>query len=142
MADKLGPGSYNSTQVAINAMIMQMNDLEFQRLQNSETEQYLHKQSSAETQGIQNKFDPEVKLIRNEMKASGDKTSNEYFELMSELQELEDERDAELKRVEDEVSDREKQFQIQDTNLETRYNAVKADKEGLEETQKQNIQRS
>ena len=142
MADKLGPGGYNGTQLAINTMILQMNDIEFQRLQNSETEQYLHKQSSIEIEELQQKYGQEIKLVRNEMRQSEDKTSNEYFDLMSELEELEEERDAEIKRVEDQNADREKLHQVQDANLETRYNAVKADMEGLKEAQKSNIQRS
>ena len=142
MADKLGPGGYNSTQLAINTMIMEMNDIEFQRLMNSESERYLSKQSLAEEDNIRSQYEPEIELVKNEMKNSNDKASNEYFELMSELKDLEEERDAEIKRIEDEISDREKQFEIQDTNLETRYNAVKADKEGIEEAQKQDIQRS
>jgi len=142
MADKLGPGGYNSTQSAINTMILQMNDLEFQRLQNSENEQYFGMQSSGEIETIQNNYDPEIKYVRNEMHEAGDKTSNEYYELMSELEELQEDRDSEIKRVENETTDREKQFEIQDTNLETRINAVKADKEALEDAQKSDIQRS
>ena len=142
MSDKLGPGSYNSTQLAINTMILEMNDIEFQRLMNSESEQYTHKQSSIELENVQDSYNTEIKLVRNEMRAVEDKTSNEYFDLMSELEELEDERDAEVKRLENEASDKEKKYQVQDTNLETRYNAVKADKEGIEEAQKSNIQRS
>ena len=141
MADKLGPGSYNGTQLAINTMIMEMNDVEFQRLLNSENEQYLSKHSSQDIEDIQNNYDPEIKLVRNEMREANDKTSGEYFELMAELEELEENRDAEIKRIENETSDREKQFEIEDTTLETRYNAIKADKEGLEDVQKSDIER-
>ena len=118
--DKLGPGSYNGTQLAINTMILQMNDIEFQRLLNSETEQYLHKQSSIEIQEIQERYGAEKKYIRNEMRDIEDKTSNEYFDLMAELEELEDQEEAEIKRKETEDEDREKKFAIRDTSLETR----------------------
>ncbi len=142
MSEKLGPGSYNSTQLAVNTMIMQMNDIEFQRLQNSESERFSSKQSSIEQESIRSKYDPEIKLVRNEMRNMEDKVGAEYQNLMSELEELEDQRDAEIKRIEDEISDKEKMYEIQDTNLETRYNAIKADKEGIENAQKSDIQRS
>ncbi len=142
MADKLGPGSYNSSQLAIDLMILQMNDIEFQRVDLSEDKMLEHKHSSYEIAEIQASYDPEIKLIRNEMKNSGDKTSNEYFELMSELEELEDERDGKIKVIENENADKEKSIELQETSLETQYNAIKADKEGLEEAQKSDIQRS
>ncbi len=142
MADKLGPGSYNSSQLAIDLMILQMNDIEFQRVDLSEDKMLEHKHSSYEIAEIQASYDPEIKLIRNEMKNSGDKTSNEYFELMSELEELEDERDNKIKVIENENADKEKSIEVQETSLETQYNAIKADKEGLEEAQKSDIQRS
>ena len=141
MADKLGPGSYNSTQLAINTMILEMNDVEFQRLMNSENQVYFSKHSSIEQEDIRAQYDPEIKLVRNEMRESDDKTSGEYFELMSELEELEEKRDAEIKVLETEASDKEKEYEIQNTTLETRYNAIKADKEGLEDAQKSDIER-
>ena len=117
MPDKLGSGSYNGTQLAID----------------------IH--SSHDIADIQAQYEPEIKQIRNEMRNhSEDKTSSEYFELMSELQELEDERDSKVKQLENEDTDREKMFETQDSQLEDRYNAVKADKEGLEEAQKSDIQ--
>ncbi len=140
MPDKLGPGGYNGTQQAIDIMILEINDLEFQRLQNSESDQYIHKKSSYDIGEIQASYDPEIKLIRNEMRNSDDKTSSEYLELMSELEELEDERDHKIKVVEDATADKEKEFEIENTGIESRLEAIKADKEGLEEAQKSDIQ--
>ena len=141
MADTLGPGSYNSSQLAIDLMILEMNDIELQRLQNSTTEQLLHKHASFDIAELQAQYDPEIKLIRNEMRSSDDKTSGEYFALMTELEELEDERDRKITDIENQDNDREKLFEQQDTMIETQYNAVKADKEGLEDAQKSDIER-
>ena len=141
MPDTLGPGSYNSTQLAINTLISEMSDIEFQRLMNSEAEQFMHMKLSHEITDIQEHYGKEISLIRNEMKDL-DKTSNEYFTLMLELQELEDERDEKVKQVERTITDNEKHTETENTQLETRYNAAKADKEGLEETQDSNIKRS
>ena len=141
MADKLGPGSYNSTQLAIDLMILQMNDIECQRIKNSESERLTHKHSSYQTSDVQLKYGEEIQLIRNEMRESEDKTSKEYYDLMSELEELETERDSKTKLIEDELADAEKKYEIQDTTLETQYNAVKADKEGMEDVQKSKIER-
>ena len=118
-----------------------MSDIEFQRLMNSETEQFLHKHSSNEIGFIHQRFSQEIEQVRNDMKDT-DKTSAEYKALMQELEELEDERDAQIKKIENEDEVREEWAAIEDTQLETRYNAAKADKEGLESMQESNVKRN
>lgn len=140
MPENLGPGGYNSAQVAINTLISEMSDLEFQRILNSESERFLHKHSSIEIADIQEHYGQEIKLIRNEMKDL-DKTSDEYKDLMVELEELEDERDSKIKAIETTDEDREKYFEVENTQIETQYNAAKADKEALESMQDSNIKR-
>ena len=139
MPDSLGPDEYNSTQLAINLMILQMNDIECQITKNSEDNRLLHKHQSTDVEGVQYRYGSEIKQVRNDMRECEDKTSNEYFELMSELEELEENRDAEIKRIENETTDKEQFYEAQKTTLETQYEAVKADKEGIEQMQESNL---
>ena len=139
MTQSLGPDEYNSIQLAVNTMILEMNDVQFQITQNSESNRLLHKTQSSDTENVQGRYGDEIKYVRREMRESEDKTSNEYFELMSELEELEENRDTELKRIENDTTEKEQFYEAQKTSLETQYEAIKADKEGLESAQEQNI---
>ena len=141
MADNLGPGSYNFLQLAIDTLISEMNDIEFQRLMNSEADQFMHMKLSHGIEDIQAYYGREIDLVKNEMKDL-DKTSNEYFTLMLELQGLEDERDEKVQQIERLITDNQKRTETENAQLDTRYNAAKADKEGLEEAQDSNIKRS
>ena len=67
-----------------------LHDIDAQMLRNSEDLRLKQKQSSAEVERIHGQYQQEESMVRNEMKGV-DKLSDEYEELLTELQELQDE---------------------------------------------------
>ncbi|MBR2068946.1 MAG: hypothetical protein IJ877_04205 [Candidatus Gastranaerophilales bacterium] len=141
MADHLGPGGYNSNQLAIDVMILELNDIQYERTELSEAKQLMHKHASYEVAEIEARYNPEIQYIRNEMRNQGDLTNSEYFELMADLEELETMRDNAKTVVEKEENDKESEYEQQDTMLENMFNQLTGDKEGLENANDENIKR-
>lgn len=141
MADKMGTGSFLTLQGAINTLTAEMDDVELQRLQNSTTERLVHKHQSNDVEKIRSHYDSEISQIRNDMRACDDKTSEEYMDLMSEIEELQQEKDAKVTKAESEANDRSEELEQQDVSLETRFNAMKEDRDGLKEALEQSVKR-
>ncbi len=166
MPNDLGPGEYNSAQLAINTLICEISDIELQRLKNSTAEQLSHKQSSNEISDIQERSRQEVKFVSNQIKDIDvdireidkemrelDTSSDEYKQLKEEKdnlnakkqdlkderEELKDDRDAKIKHIESDSEAKEEEYGIQNTQLETQLDHLKATKEGLESMQDENI---
>jgi len=116
-------------------------DLTNQVTFNSLTLRLKQKHSANDVNEIHHKYGREEEMIRNEMKGLDDKTGNEYFELMSELQELKDEEDREVTQAEEASKEYETQIELENASLETQIQAIAADIEGLEEMRKENIEK-
>lgn len=116
-------------------------DLTNQVTFNSLTLRLKQKHSANDVNEIHHKYGVEEEMIRNEMKGLDDKTGNEYFELMSELQELRDEEDQMVTQAEQASKDYETQIELENAGLETQIQAIAADLEGLEEMRKENIEK-
>jgi len=142
MSDNLGPGAYATSQLSKDTLIAAKNDLTFQLLMNSETQQFSYMQSSNTISDIEQHYSKEIQLVRNEMKGLDDKTSNEYYDLMAEVQELESERDEKVKQEESKRTDFQKRYDTQKTSIETRLESVKSDLEGIKQMQDSNIKRN
>ena len=141
MADNLGPGEYNGTQLAINFFILNQANLEAQLIDNKETLALKQKESATKLAEIHFKYNQEESLIRTEMRSLADsKLSTEYYNLLAELEELQNEEEMLATATETECKDYETRIQLENDNIETQIQAVQQDKEALEEMQKKNIE--
>lgn len=116
-------------------------DLQNQVTFNSLTLRLKQKHSSNSVSDVHHKYGVEESMIRNEIRGLDDKSGNEYLELMTELQELQDEEDRIVTQMEQESKDYESKIEMENASLETQLQAIDADIEGLEEMRKQNIEK-
>lgn len=116
------------------------NDLEAQITNNSQDLRLKQKHSSADTAEINDNYEADAELIRNEMQGLDDKTGAEYEELMAELKELQDDRDRQLTEVEQASTDYQNKIDIENDTLQTQLEAVNADIKGFEEARDQSIE--
>lgn len=118
-----------------------LSDIDAQMLRNSEDLRLKQKQSSAEIEKIHGQYHQEESMVRNEMRET-EKVSDEYKELMSELEELQEEEDRLVSAQESQAKDYEEYIEIQNSSLETRREAIKADQEATKEYVKEDTEKS
>lgn len=82
---------------------------------------------------IDNDYEINKELIKNEMELIDDQTCPEYEELLKELNELKDERDQKMKRVEEEETYKEEVRDQEKVIIEADLEAVNADIESFKE---------
>ena len=118
-------------------------DMELQILKNQESIRLRQKQSSSKISEIHAKYDVEKERIRSEINSlDEDVSSDEYQDLMAELNEIKDAEEREVETEENESSDFETELQVQNDNITSRLEALKADNESLKEMHQQNIESS
>lgn len=141
MADQhYGPGDFLSLSLSVTEMKATKATKTFQMTMNSHDLQVRHRDWSNAISKLHKTYGDEEKLLRNQMRAMDDKTSNEYFDLLSELEELQDEEDARVKEIESEQKDYEENVQAQNTSLETAIQAIDAQLESFQSAVKERAQ--
>ncbi len=119
------------------------NEIETQMTKNSMAIRLRQKQSSSKISEIHAKYDVEKERIRNEINSlDDDASSDEYQDLMSELNDIKDAEEREVEVEENAANDYETGVQLENDNLSTRLEALKADNESLKEMHQQNIESS
>jgi len=127
----------------IQTYIAAENDVEFQLTLNSQEKINHMNQASNDTQKIHDKYGAEEEYIQNEMNdVSEDQTSEEYQDLLSELNSLEEEEDEKVEKIEKEETIYENQVDTENTQLETKLEAMKQDREGFENAREQDIEKT
>ncbi len=117
------------------------NDLEAQQINNSMTIRIVQKTAAAKISEIHSRYDVEKEQVRNEINNLDDKAaSNEYEDLMAELNDLKSEEEREVEAVEQQANDRETAIQLENDNLSTRLEAMKADDEAIDEALQKDIE--
>lgn len=96
------------------------------------------KYASDEISQINEKYDAEKDLVRNEL-ANTDNMSAEFDLLMAELNDIEENRDREVKAVEEEINDYETHIQLENDGISTRKQACEANIESFEQALDDNI---
>ena len=139
MSQNLGPGEYLSIQLTVNEYIEAQSDLELQLMQNSQHLRLKQKHSSNEISQLQQQFTEEQTLIRNEMRGA-ERLSDEYYNLLAELEESQAQQEMQISDIENEANDYAQKIETENSMLETQIAAIKEDKENLKQTQKNNIQ--
>ena len=103
----------------------------------------IQKYASDKINQIHAKFQPQKDEIRSKIASlDTEHTAREYQELMTELNNLENQEETEVKKVEGEQSDQESAIQLEQDGLQTRLEALQKDTETLESTRESNISRS
>ena len=119
------------------------NELETQMTKNSMSIRLRQKQSASKISDIHAKYDVDKERIRNEINSLDKEAAiDEYQDLMSELNDLKDAEEREVEVEENASSDYETGLQLENDNISTRLEALKADNESLKETHQQNIEKS
>ena len=127
-------------QAAILLYDAMLNELNNQVTDNSMDVRLLQKYSSDEVSKINHKYALEEEMVRNEINQLDEKSGSEYDDLMAELKDLKDAQDKELERVEEKNEDAESAKTLENDNLEVRAEAIRADKEALEEAMQKEIE--
>ncbi len=118
-------------------------DIENQITKNSMAIRLKQKHSSAKISEIRAKYQVEEEKIRNKIDSLDEENSSkEYEDLMTELKELRDMEDDEVEAEENAATDYETDIQLENDNLSTRLEAMKADTESLKELHQKNIEDS
>ena len=118
-------------------------DIENQITKNSMAIRLKQKHSSAKISEIRAKYQVEEEKIRNKIDSLDEENSSkEYEDLMTELKELRDMEDDEVEVEENAATDYETDIQLENDNLSTRLEAMKADTESLKELHQKNIEDS
>ncbi len=128
--------------ITIQNYIAKEQDLQAELTDNSMDLRLKQKYASDEQAGITKKYDIQEDMIQEQMDAMDDKTCDEYKDLMAEIKELKDAEDVELKAIEQAQTDMETQIQNENATLESQLQAIQADREGLEEARKSDIEDS
>ena len=101
----------------------------------------LQKYASNEIDKIHSKYAPEKEQIRSEIEGLDKKEArDEYEDLMGELNDIKDEEDAAVARVEEELHQKEEEINLENDTLQAQLESVNADREGLEEARNQRIE--
>lgn len=118
-------------------------DLETQSTTNSMSIRLRQKQSAAKISDIHAKFDVEKEQIRSEINGLDDDASSaEYQELMSELNDLKSEEEQQVEVEEQASEDYETGLQLENDNIATRLEAMKADDEAIEKCLEDNVEQN
>lgn len=128
--------------VSIQLYIAREHDLQDQITDNSMDLRLTQIHSSANIASIHDDYNREESMIRNEIRSLDDKGGFEYNDLMAELQELMDEEDRAVEEIERQNQDYESGITIENASLETQLQAVQADKEGFQESRKEDIEKN
>ncbi len=133
----------NSNTLVIQSYIAAENDIELQLNLNSQIKINQMNKSSDDVSKIHDKYGAEEEYIRNQMDlVSSDKTSSEYQQLMSELNALEQEEDEKVEQIEKKQSIAESKIDQENSLLETRYEAMKNDRQGFEDARTKDIEQT
>ena len=135
--------SESSLQSAIYLNDARAETLTNQITDNSESLRLQQKHASNDVQKIRDNYAPEKERIRNEI-ASLDKIeqNDEYQDLMSELNDLKEDEEAEIATVEEAINDKETKVQFENETLEVQLEDINAQTESFEEMLKQNIEKN
>lgn len=128
--------------ITIQNYIAKEHDLQAELLDNSMDLVLKQKYASDEQASITKKYNVQEDAIQEQMDEIGDRTNDEYKDMMAEIKELKDAEDAELKAIEEAQTQMETEIQNENAMLETQLQAIQADKEGLEEARKEDIEDS
>lgn len=131
----------SSLTAGIQLDILRGESLTNQITDNSMDLRLLQKYASNEIDKIRAKYAPEKERIRDEI-ADLDKEElrDEYEDLMGELNDIKDNEDAEIARVEEELHQKEEEVNLENDLLQAQLESVNADREGLEEARNQRIE--
>ena len=131
----------SSLTAGIQLDILRGESLTNQITDNSMDLRLLQKYASNEIDKIRAKYAPEKERIRDEI-ADLDKEElrDEYEDLMGELNDIKDNEDAEIARVEEELHQKEEEVNLENDLLQAQLESVNADREGLEEARNERIE--
>ena len=108
----------------------------------SRTRNLTSKQMNGELEEINWSYNQEERLLRNDMNLIEDKTSDEYKELMAELQELQDEKSEKTTHMSNEIHDKDASLELEQSTIETSRSFVQKTRDGLQEILDSHIERS
>ena len=131
----------SSLTAGIQLDILRGESLTNQITDNSMDLRLLQKYASNEIDKIHAKYAPEKERIRDEIEGL-DKAEmrDEYEDLMGELNDIKDNEEAEVARVEEELHQKEEEINLENDLLQAQLESVNADREGLEEARNQRIE--
>ena len=121
-----------------NFFIAEKNNLEDQLVDNNTSLQLAHKQESAKIENIRFMGDNEEELVRIEMEGL-DTRSEEYEQLLSEINDIRDEEDREIEQIERQSTDFETEIQQENVVIETRLEAINTDLDALGDLKEEHI---
>ena len=131
----------SSLTAGIQLDILRGESLTNQMTDNSMDLRLLQKYASNEIDKIHSKYAPEKEQIRSEIEGLDKKEArDEYEDLMGELNDIKDEEDAAVARVEEELHQKEEEINLENDTLQAQLESVNADREGLEEARNQRIE--
>lgn len=131
----------SSLTAAIQLEILRGETLTNEMTDNSMDLRLLQKYASNEIDKIHSKYAPEKEYIRSEIEGlDKQEARDEYEDLMGELNDIKDEEEAEVARVEEELHQREEEINLENDTLQAQLESVNADKEGFEEARNQRIE--
>ena len=128
--------------ITIQNYIAKEHDLQAELLDNSMDLVLKQKYASDEQANNKKKYNVQEDAIQEQMDEIGDRTNDEYKDMMAEIKELKDAEDAELKAIEEAQTQMETEIQNENAMLETQLQAIQADRQGLEEARKEDIEDS
>ena len=108
----------------------------------SRTRNLTSKQMNGELEEINWSYNQEERLLRNDMNLIEDKTSDEYKELMAELQELQDEKSEKTTHMSNEIHDKDASLELEQSTIETSRSFVQKTRDGLQEILDSHVERS
>lgn len=130
-----------ATWLTIQSYKQKSSDLEFQATQSYEIKMLKQKISANEKEEVILEFNTDKEIVRNKMDGIEDKTSQEYKDCLTEIQELQDAKDDALKLIEDEAKRYEDEIDQEVSMIQTRKEAVDADIESLEQARQEDIEK-
>lgn len=124
----------------LNILILTKNTIEAQLTANSEALRLNNKESSNVLSMISFVITQEKDLIQNKIDSLGDKSSDEYKELMEDLKELSEKEESQKKVQEEVQSDYETENQMETDSLETQLEEIEQEIESFSECEDQNTE--
>jgi len=120
-------------QLTVGTKNAQIQDLEAQILNNEEIKQLQHNSFSNDETRIKRDFAIEQEQIENQMDALDDKTSDEYFDLMAEKKDLQNERDEKVEQIEERANEMQTRIDNENAALSERKEALEQDRDATQE---------
>lgn len=120
-------------QLTVGTKNAQIQDLEAQILNNEEIKQLQHNSFSNDETRIKRDFAIEQEQIENQMDALDDKTSDEYFDLMAEKKDLQNERDEKIEQIEERANEMQTRIDNENAALSERKEVLEQEKNATQE---------